>query len=223
MKKILFSVLMAAPCLFAASLPTTSVRGEYIEARTADVYTGPCFANAEVNLVGNLAVFGWRINQGMFEGVNVDGLAVAAAVKANDTLGYVQGNPYPVKAVLIIDEKASPEQRLALKAFAKRMGGDLLQDIVSVEYAPIQFEINGSIHSGSAKMTAGTLASIQTRAMESGDHICRNEEVWYQPLTKTTHAMPAYTLANTFTGKGLNTTWSNPDKRSAFLGEFQLQ
>ena len=25
-----------------------------------------------------------------------------------------------------------------------------------------------------------------------------------------------------FRGKGLNTTWSSPDKRSSFVGEFQL-
>jgi len=68
--------------------------------------------------------------------------------------------------------------------------------------------------------TAGTLANIQTRAMNEGDHICRNEEVWYRPLTKLDHSMPAYALANQFQGKGLDTTWSNPDKRSAFLGTF---
>jgi hypothetical protein len=71
-------------------------------------------------------------------------------------------------------------------------------------------------------MTAGTLASIQTRAINPGDHLCSNEVTWYRPLTKTTHAMPAYALAHTYRGTGLNTTWSSPEKRSAFLGEFQL-
>jgi hypothetical protein len=36
------------------------------------------------------------------------------------------------------------------------------------------------------------------------------------------HAMPAYTIANTFTGKGLNTTWSSPYKLSAFVGTFAV-
>src|SRR5436189_259704 len=29
------------------------IRGDYLETRSADVYTGQCFANGEVNLVGN--------------------------------------------------------------------------------------------------------------------------------------------------------------------------
>ena len=53
-----------------------------------------------------------------------------------------------------------------------------------------------------------------------GDQICHNEEVWYQPLTNLNHAMPAYTLANSYQGDGLGTKWSNPDKRSAYVGSF---
>ena len=34
--------------------------------------------------------------------------------------------------------------------------------------------------------------------------------------------MPAYTMANDYNGKDLGTTWSSPDKRSAFVGSFQL-
>ena len=52
------------------------------------------------------------------------------------------------------------------------------------------------IHSMKANLTAGDLAKITTRGLSEGDHICRNEEVWYRPLTKLDHAMPAYALAN---------------------------
>ncbi len=55
----------AAVCgLALGATPAIEVSGEYVEARTADVYTGPCFANSEVQLVGNLAVFGWKIEKG---------------------------------------------------------------------------------------------------------------------------------------------------------------
>jgi len=40
------------------------IHGQYVEARTADIYTGPCFANSEVELTGNLAVLGWKIEKG---------------------------------------------------------------------------------------------------------------------------------------------------------------
>ena len=119
-----------------------------------------------------------------------------------------------------MDSRANPEQRLALQSFAKRMGGDLLQDIVRVEYAPIQFEITSGEHTMKVKLTAGSLAEIETRAMNAKDHTCGNESTWYPPLTKLAHAMPAVAVEHTFKGDGLGTTWRSPDKRSSFVGSF---
>jgi len=213
----------ASTCSFAAGLHNRSINGNYIEARTADVYTGPCFANGEVGQVGNLAVFGWKINQGSWQGVSLDGLAVVGAIRASHTLGDVYESSYPVKAVLIVDSRANADQRLALQSFARHMGGDLLQDVVKVDYQPIDLEVQGgNIHGAAAKLTAGSVARIQTRALNDGDHICSNEQVWYPPLTKLDHAMPAYALANEYRGSGLNETWSNPYKRSGFVGTFSV-
>jgi hypothetical protein len=218
--------MKAISTLAMAGLLTGSVfagvQGDYIEARTADVFTGACFANSESGLVGELAVMGWKITKGSWQGVSLDGLSVVAGIKANSTLGDIHNATYPVKSVLIIDEKASPEQRLALRAFAQRMGGDLLNDVVQVSYLPIEFNVeNNNVHAASAALSAGTLANIKTRPISKGDHICSNEEVWYRPLTKVGHAMPAYTLTHSFQGDGLGTKWSNPDKRSAFVANFQ--
>jgi hypothetical protein len=208
--------------MMAAGLQNrTELRGEYIEARTADVFTGPCFANSETDLVGDLAVFGWRVEKGTWQGVKLDGLSVVGVVKASNTLGNIHADAYPVKSVVIIDEKATPEQRLALKSFAQRMGGDLLQDIVKVEYQPVELKFNGTLHAAKATLKAGDLAKIETRAINEGDHLCSNEITWYAPLTKLDHSMPAYALAHSYKGDGLNTTWSSPDKRSAFVGSFQ--
>ncbi|MFN7998838.1 MAG: DUF1326 domain-containing protein [Bryobacteraceae bacterium] len=205
----------------AAGIPAHSIYGNYVEARTADVYTGPCFANSEVGLTGQLAVFGWKVTKGSWQGVDLDGLGVVGVVKAHHTLGDVYETSYPVKAVIIVDSRANTEQRLALQSFAKHMAGDLLQDVVRVDYQPIDLTVaNNDIHSMKATLTAGNLARISTRAMNEGDHICRNEEVWYRPLTKLDHAMPAYALANRFDGDGLGTKWSSPDKRSSFIGTF---
>lgn len=224
MKRTLLALCLTGSIAMAAGLQNrTYVHGEYIEARTADIYTGPCYANSEAELVGNLAVFGWKVKSGSFEGVKLDDLSVVAVVKASNTLGHVHADAYPVKSVLIVDAKATPEQRMALRGFAKRMGGDLLQDIVRVDYQPVELTFeNDNLHSAKATLTAGTLAKIQTRAINDGDHHCSNEITWYNPLTKLDHAMPAYALAHSYSGKALNTTWSSPEKRSAFVGSFQL-
>jgi Protein of unknown function (DUF1326). len=107
MNKLVPFLLSASLC-FAGGIPTRNIYGDYIEARTADVYTGPCFANSEAGLIGNLAVFGWKVAKGSWQGVDLDGLSVVAAIKAKNTLGNVYETAYPVKAILIVDEKATP-------------------------------------------------------------------------------------------------------------------
>lgn len=217
------SACLLASFAFSANLPSTHVRGEYIEARTADVYTGPCFANAEVGLTGDLAVMGWKIEKGSFQGVNLDGLSVMGVIKASNTLGNVIDSVYPVKAVLVIDQHANAEQRIALKGFAQKMGGQLLADVVRVDYQPIEFSMaDNSVHSRKAIMTAGNEVKLETRPMTDADQICHNESVWYGPLTPVEHAMAAYTVANGYNGKGLGTVWNYSGNRGSFVGTFQV-
>ena len=196
------------------------IHGQYVEARTADIYTGPCFANSEVELTGNLAVLGWKIEKGAWLGVPLDGLSVMGVVRADSTLGdYMHPDAVNARSVIIVDERATPAQRLALAQFAKQMGGDLLKDVIRTDVRPITFS-SGDMHSRQAKMVAGDIAKVETRALAETDKICHNEEVWYKPLTQLQHAMAAYTVEQSYHGKGLNTTWSYPGKRSAYVGTF---
>ena len=64
------------------------------------------------------------------------------------------------------------------------------------------------------------LAEIVTRPLEDSDHACGNEVVEYPPLSRGVTALPAYTLAHEFKGKGLNTTWDDANCRSSFVGRF---
>jgi hypothetical protein len=213
-------ILLAGSLAIASNLSGTDLRGNYIEARNADVYTGPCFANGEAGQVGELAVFGWSIEKGSWEGVSLDGLSVVGVVRAGNTLGAGIG-AFPAYSVLILDQRANPEQRLALGSFARSMGGDLLQNVVKIDYAPISFTLKDhNLHTATATLDAGGFAEIETRALNSSDQICHNEETYYPPLNKLDHAMPAYTVADRFSGVGLGITWSSPGKRSAFVGSF---
>ncbi len=208
----------------AAKLPTNSVRGDYIEARTADVYTGPCFANGEVEQTGRLAVMGWHIEQGSFDGVQLNGMNVVGVVRAKNTLGDFTLTSNPAKSVIIVDEQASPEQQLALKAFAQRMAPDLLNNVVRTDVQPIDFSVkDGNVHTRVASLKAGNLASVATRPMKETDQVCHNESVWYEPLVKVDHAMAAYTTANSYEGNALGETWNYPEKRGSFLATFNYQ
>jgi hypothetical protein len=198
----------------------SAIEGDYIEARSADVYTGPCFANSEVGLTGQEAILAWKVREGDWKGVALTGLSVVAVVRANATLGDPYHDPYPARSVLILDSRATPDQRSALTAFATSMAGGLLSHVVRTETAPIQMLVeHGDLH-GAARMVAGSFAQIETRSLCQGDHLCGNESVYYPPLVALSHSMPAFTLDSSFSGQGLGEIWKNVDKRSAFVGSF---
>jgi hypothetical protein len=152
--------------------------------------------------------------------VPLDGLSVVGVVKAGNTLG-AGIDISPVLSVLIIDQRATPQQRAALTSFARRMGNGLLDHVVAYDYAPVSLTLkDNNLHSATAKLEAGPLASIQTRPLRSSDDICHNEVTFYPPLTRLDHAMPAFTVVDSFAGNGLGVRWSTPGKRSAFVGTF---
>jgi hypothetical protein len=195
------------------------IRGDYIETRSADVYTGQCFANGEVNLVGDEAILAWHVQSGSWDGVPLDGLTVAAAVHARATLGDPYANPYPAQAVLIVDDQANQQQRSALVAFAHQMGGELLRHAQQVVPAPMELVVSGQ-HHGVALLRAGQFATVQTRPVNDKDHLCGNEVTFYPPLTQLSHSMPAVALTDSYRGPGLDVDWESHGRRSAFVGTF---
>src|ERR1700693_262770 len=205
--------------VISVSADAQQIRGEYLETRSADVYTGQCFANGEVNLVGNEAILAWHVQSGSWDGVSLEGLSIAAAVRANGTLGDPYENPYPANAVLLVDDQASPQQRAALASFAQHMGGELLKNVAQV--IPVQMElVVNAEHHGAAMFRAGEFATVQTRSIGENDHLCGNEVTYYPPLTQVTHSMPAVALTDAYRGPGLGVSWSLHGKRSAFVGAF---
>ncbi|HZQ22045.1 MAG TPA: DUF1326 domain-containing protein [Terriglobales bacterium] len=213
--------LFISLALLTLALPAAAqqIEGDYLETRSADVYTGQCFANGEVNLVGNEAILAWHVTRGSWQGVPLEGLTVAAAVRANGTLGDPYEDPYPAKAVLLVDDGANAQQRAALVSFAHHMGGELLKDVAQV--VPVQMElVVNAEHHGAAMLRAGRFATIQTRSIGDKDHLCGNEVTFYPPLTETAHSMPAVALTDAYNGPGLGVSWDLHGKRSAFVGTF---
>jgi hypothetical protein len=219
-RKFLFVAVVALAVSAVAS--ASQIRGDYLESRSADVYTGQCFANGEVNLVGNEALVAWKVGSGSWQGVALDGLVVAGAVRANATLGDPYANPYPAKSVLLVDDRATPRQRQALVAFAHEMGGKLLSDVVEVESAPMTMIVERQgHHAARASFQAGQIAALETRPIGEKDHVCGNETTFYPPLTQTEHAMPAVAVEDQYRGPGLGVSWSCQERRSAFVATFE--
>ncbi len=223
MRKSLFLALAAFFVLAGWAIPTrAAVKADYLEVRSADVYTGPCFANSEVGLTGKEAILAWKVTDGNWKGVELRGLSVVAVVKAQATLGDPYHTPYPAKAIVLVDQSANAAQRQALEEFAHSAAGHLLDHVIRTEATPIRLELGHGEQHGSATLVAGNVVRIQTRSLCSGDKICGNEIVYYPPLVKLANAMPEFTLQDSFQGAGLGEIWNHIDKRSAFVGTFTL-
>jgi hypothetical protein len=228
------AALSGALVLWLSSVAAAAdIRGEYVEARTADVFTGPCFSNAEVFIYGNQAVMAWKVTEGSYKGVDLAGLSVAAAVRGSTT--FSEDKPELARTVLIVDDRADSRQREALVSLAKDLGGARLENVVEIKSARISLKIekhevsaavadpahgHGMPHAPRATFWASGLAQIVTRPLDERDHFCGNEVVAYQPLSKGVEALPAYTLGHAFKGVGLGTNWDDPNCRSSFVGHF---
>lgn len=204
-----------------ASESSASVRGQYVEARTCDVFTGECFANADTGLTGKNAVVAWKIDAGTVEGVKLDGLGVVAVLAATDTLGLKQSAPG--RSVLIVDEKATKAQRDALVAFAKAQAGQLLGEVVAVRAEAFSLDICPCAGESCATLKTGT-TKVKTRCIDlAHDKACGNETAVYRPLSKGVTAHAALALENSFTGKELKETWNDGGRRGAYVGSFAVR
>lgn len=197
------------------------IRGYYVESRSCQVYTGPCFANAEMALTGKDAVMAWGVADGRFDGVDLSGLNVVMVVRASETLGFGGLDaPESIKSLVIVDERANPAQREALIAFAKKQTGKAGRSIVRVETQPIEVSVDPGTLVG--KVKAGSWVNVLTRKARPHDCICTNEVAYYPPLTSLKYFAAGVCTESEFKGRGLGNRWSLPNSRSAYLGEFHL-
>lgn len=208
--------------LVATAVPAVaadSISGTYLESRTCQVYTGPCFANAETALAGREAMMAWKIEEGTKNNINLAGLSVVMVVRGNDTLAY-RGveDPQELKSAIIVDAKASAPQRDALVAFVKEHTGRAGKEVVRVDAAPIEMCLDSVELKGSVK--AGDTVKLSTRRAKAGDCICSNEVAFYPPLAKVNRFAPGVAVEAEYNGAGLGATWSMPESRSVYMGEF---
>jgi hypothetical protein len=195
------------------------ISGSYLETRTCQVYTGPCFANAETALAGREAMMAWKIDEGKRGTVDLAGLSVVVVVRGDNTLGH-QGlnDATELRSAIIVDERASDEQRAALVEFAKDHAGRAGKEIVRVDAAPISMALDTAELRGT--LQAGELVKLTTRKARPTDCICTNEVAFYPPLAKVDRFAAGVSIDAEYNGKGLGTRWSTPNSRSAYMGEF---
>lgn len=221
------SMACVAVTLLSASLVGASepIVGQYAEARTCDVWTGPCFANGEINLVGKHAVMAWSVQRGTHNGVSLAGRKIVAILDADGTLHTESEGK--VRALLYVDADATVEQAHALQAMATALAPDHLKNIIRVERETITFSRDGlavRLRVGESSKTQPPKVALETTALSAHcDTICGNEEKAYPTLSKNSVVTCAKTVEHAYTGKDLGgSRWSQPQRRSAMVGSFAL-
>jgi hypothetical protein len=211
----LAAVIGLASTVSIAAGGSGTVTGQYVEARTAEIFTGGCIMGSEAETMGRQAVLAWRVDRGSVNGVSVDGLSVVAALAGDKNLGLheIGGDRAVVKSAIYVDERANAAQRIALVALAHDLTRSI-GTIVSVTPAPIQFADAGrEIH------VATPNVALDVNKQMTHDPSCGAEQ-WFHPLATVDEATMGVADQNSFSGSMLGTKWSDPNKRSAFFGTF---
>ncbi|MFO0947801.1 MAG: DUF1326 domain-containing protein [Planctomycetota bacterium] len=182
-------------------------------------WTGPCFANGEMGIVGNKAILAWKVKQGIYNDVRLDGLGIAAVVIGDSTFGI--GNKVNTKTLLLVDRRATDTERSALIAMATSLAPETIQEIVKVETVDFKMQAAVCDGKGCAYLHAGD-AEIRTRCMCARDTICGHEDLFYPTLSSVDAPYAAYTLTNQYTGSLFGETFRDSNARSAIIGRFAL-
>src|SRR3981081_2154697 len=161
MKRFWMLVSILIVCVGAVALTSqaesNSVKGDYVEVRTASVFAGACHYNGEVTTTGREALMAWNVTSGKWKGVDLAGVRAIASVSADDNLSNEQAGR---RAELIVDKSATHDQAVAIVDAIKSRCAVAVGEIISVRTAPID-----SKHEGKTYEVASTAASIDVEAM----------------------------------------------------------
>lgn len=212
---VLTAVLgLAGSTLAAGGRGTGS--GVYLEARTAEVFTGGCIMNAEAGTSGRQAVLAWKVDKGTFNGVSLDNLSVVAAVNGDQNLGIreIGGGKAATKSAVYVDQRATQVQQIALVAMANELSKGLVGTVVQVTPTAIQFA-----DSKDAITVSAGEAVLEVAKKIDHDVSCGGMQ-WFHPLSAMSSSTLGTAEQHRFSGAALGTKWSDPHKKSAFFGSF---
>ena len=195
------------------------VSGDYVEARTGEVFTGPCIMGSEGEVSGKEAIMAWRVSRGAVNGVALDGLSVVAVVSADRHLSMHEfGAPAPkaIKSVVMVDSRATAAQQRALVSLARTLAPSVITDVVTTKAVPISFrkDKNGmAVSAGEAKLDVET---------EFEHPLTCGATRWFNTLSRTDGSKPGLTRTQEWSGSEFGSQWTQYDRKSSFFGTFSL-
>jgi hypothetical protein len=211
-------VFVALASLGAVAEVSSTVTGDYVEARSNHVYTCACLAGSEQSGgAGREAILAWSTQEGSFRGIPLAGVKVAAVMVGDDIL---TSEAAPRKSVLYLDGIASAEQQQALLELFGREYGRLLEEVLVVRRAPILFQRKGESVSVEISGTL-QLAGRKARLPEDA-HL--GSEVQYEPFVPMAETALGNTVRRQYQGPDLESRWWESEPGiTAYIGRFVLR
>ena len=217
MKKVLvwttLMLVLAAGVAFATQPP--SVQGEYIEARSASVYTGACHFGAEFVDGGKEATLVWNIQHGTWNDVSLDGLTIVAIVTAKKNLAI---DTETRKSVLYVDTDTTAVQRAALRNMLATQQAEVLGDIVAMQSEPLSFAKEGTRFD----VTVGEVLALSANRYPCAA-CTQPHQIWYQPLAPVQNAIVGKSEVYRYQDTHLAVTWHQGGAvNNVFVGDFSM-
>src|SRR5262249_38827358 len=200
--------LCAGAIAFTSRAENTSIKGDYVEVRTASVFAGACHYNGEVTTAGREAIMAWSFTSGAWQGTDLHGLRAIAVISSDENLENAQ---VARRSEIILDQSANHDQKVALLNALKAKYSGTLGEIMSVRIAPITFK-----HEGKSYEVGSAEAAINVEAMPN-DLCCKMPNlVWYSPLVQLSQRKVGYTLKAAYSGHEIGDSWERSGENSAF-------
>jgi hypothetical protein len=215
---------LAAAVILAVAVPaaagdTSSITGDYVEARTTEVFTGGCIMSMDGESMGREALMAWRVNRGQLGGVSLDGLNVVAVVAGDVNLGTRElggAAPTEISAIVLVDGRATEAQRGALVSLARSLSNGLIGPDADVRTADVTFERDSdaiNVEAGAARLNVATKLEHNPSC---------GAVKWFSPLSRVEGATIGMTKMFAFGDQSMLRRWVQTDRRSAFFGTFNL-
>ncbi|HEY5445801.1 MAG TPA: DUF1326 domain-containing protein [Pyrinomonadaceae bacterium] len=217
MRKVLFTlmavIVAVSAFVFSSRAENVSMRGDYVEVRTASVFAGACHFNGEVTTAGREAMMAWNVTSGKWQGVDLAGVKVMAIVSSDANLSDKDA----ARQSEIVIDSPSRQQSLAMLNAIKEKYAASLGNIVKVRNATISF-----VREGKTYAVAADDATINVEAMPN-DLCCKMPNlVWYTPMVGLENRKVGYTTNASYSGNTVSEQWSRSGENSAFYGSFSL-
>jgi hypothetical protein len=210
---LMIVVVAGSAFVFGSRAENVSVRGDYVEVRTASVFAGACHYNGEVVTTGREAMMAWNVTSGKWQGIDLTNVRVLAIVSSDSNLGDKNAAR---KSEIVIDS-ASRSQSLAVLDAIKQKYAASLGEIIKVRNAPIKFA-----HEDKSYAVAADDATMAVEAMPN-DLCCKMPNlVWYTPLVGLENRKVGYTTNAAYSGNSVGEQWSRAGENSAFYGSFSF-